>query len=45
MAKSGYFGGDPEKVFSARVDIVMQAIDYEVFLIEYEEKEAELNKE
>jgi hypothetical protein len=45
VAKAGYYGGDPEKVLSARVDIVMDLIDYEAFTSDYEARYMELNRE
>jgi len=44
LARSGYFGGDPEKVLAARVDLVLAAHEYEQFRSEYESVEYELNK-
>ena len=45
LAKSGYWGGDPERVLSARVDLVIDAMYYERMTAEYEAAEYELNKE
>ena len=44
LAKAGYWGGDPEKVASARVDYVLDALAYNGFLNELEEVARELNK-
>lgn len=44
LAHEGYYGGDPDKVLSARVDHVLAAIEYEKFRSDYQEIEYELNK-
>ena len=44
LAKAGYWAGDPEKVLSARVDIVLDALAFETFQSDYESVEWELNK-
>lgn len=36
LAKAGWFGGDPGKVLSGRVDLVVAALQYEGFLGVYE---------
>ena len=43
LAKAGYYGGDPEAVLRARVDMVLGLVQYEVFLNEYQEEEYLLN--
>ena len=45
LAKSGFYGGDPDKVLDAPIDKVLQAYQYEMFLREYETTARELNKE
>ena len=45
LAKSGFYGGDPDKVLDAPINRVMQAYQYEMFLRDYEETARELNKE
>jgi len=45
LAKSGYFGGNPETVLNAPVDIVLNAFQYEIFSRDYENAIIELNKE
>ena len=45
LAKSGYFGGNPETALNAPVDIVLNAFQFEMFSREYEKAEIELNKE
>jgi hypothetical protein len=32
LAKEGYYGGDPEKILDAPVDIAMALLNYEAFL-------------
>lgn len=44
IAKAGYYGGDPEKVLSARVDLVCAVLGYEKFRGDYEIADCELNK-
>jgi len=44
LAKAGYYGGDPEAVLRARVDMVLAVAQYEYFLAEYQEEEYLLNK-
>lgn len=43
LAKSGYFSGDPEKVFLGRVDLVLQALDYEIFNSDFENEYIKIN--
>jgi len=45
LSKVGYFHGDPEAVLSARVDIVLAAMEYEKFQFELEDATYELNKD
>jgi hypothetical protein len=35
LAKEGYWGGDPERVLNGRVDLVLEAAEYEVFINKY----------
>ena len=44
LAKSGYFGGNPQTVLTTPVDIVLQTYQYEMFTREYEETYYEINK-
>lgn len=44
LAKVGYYGGSPERVLRARVDHVLAALEYEMFVSEYELVSYELNK-
>lgn len=44
LAKAGYFGGDPEQVMNAPVDVVQSILDYEGFESAYEEEYIALNK-
>ena len=44
VAKAGYFGGDPERVLNARVDLVMAALEYEAFTADYEREYIRINK-
>lgn len=43
MASSGYCGGDPERVMGMGADIVMAALQYEIFKSDYEKAYAALN--
>lgn len=45
VAKAGYYGGDPERVLAARVDLVIAALEYEVFTSDYEREYIRINKE
>ena len=45
LAKSGYYGGNPEAVFNASIDMVMKTYHYEIYTREYEATYLELNKE
>lgn len=45
LAREGYWGGDPEKVLAADVEMVLTAFEYEVFRDEYERTYMELNRE
>lgn len=44
IAKAGYYGGDPEKVLKARVDMVIQVMDFEDFGSDYLNVYYEINK-
>lgn len=44
LAKSGWCGGNPEEVLKLRADLVMAAVQYESFRIDYEKTYYELNK-
>lgn len=44
LAAAGFFGGDPEKVMSARVDWVINALDYNHFKNEFERVYYVINK-
>lgn len=45
IAREGYYDGDPEKVLSARADLVCAVLGYEKFRNEYETADSELNKD
>lgn len=45
LAKSGYFGSNPETILNSPVDLVFQTYHYEIFTREYDETNIELNKE
>lgn len=45
LAKAGYGGGDPERILKMRADLVVAAIQYEAFLIDYERTFLEINRE
>ena len=45
LAKSGYFGGNPQIVLNTPVDIVLQTYQYEMFTRKFEETCHEMNKE
>ena len=44
LAKSGYFGGNPETVLNASGDIVIDTFYYEMFSRDLEQATMELNK-
>lgn len=44
LAKAGYYQGDPNKVLSAPVNVVIGIIEYEAFVSDYERTYTELNK-
>lgn len=44
LAKEG-FGGTPQQIANMRVDYVIGALQYSVFLSEYEETYTQLNKD
>lgn len=45
IAKEGYYGGDPQKVLEAPVDMVMTLIEYTLFQNEYERISYVINSE
>jgi hypothetical protein len=44
LAGEGYCGGDPEKVLAMRADIVVHAMNFEVFKKQFQDAFLELNK-
>lgn len=44
LARRGYYGGDPEAVLNAPVDVVQNLIGYENFEVEYEAEYMALNR-
>lgn len=42
LSRAGY--GDPERILAMRADLVIAALDYEMFLQNYEAAFVELNK-
>ena len=40
LASKGYYEGDPEKVLNGRADLVLAAMQYEVFRVEIEAEAA-----
>ncbi len=44
LAKQGYFGGDPQKILDAPIDIVLDIMHYEAFESDYMQVYDELNK-
>lgn len=44
LAKAGYFGGNPESVLQARVNVVLEALEYEKYLYDYDTALRELNE-
>lgn len=44
LAKAGYYQGDPEKILNARIDLVLQTYNYEMFTRDLETTFSELNK-
>ena len=44
LAKSGYFGGNPETIMNAQGDLVIDAFHYEMFTRDYENTLNELNR-
>lgn len=44
LAKAGYWNGDPAAVLDARVDLVLEALDYEKFTADFESVYLEMNK-
>ena len=45
LAKEGYAGGDPLKVLQMDVDVVLMALNYQVFLTDYERAFYQINRE
>lgn len=45
LAGAGYCGGDPERVLAMRVDLVMAALQYELFKDDYQRAAIELSRE
>lgn len=45
IAKAGYYGGNPAKVKQAPLSEVLQILNYENFIIDYEQAAKELNNE
>jgi hypothetical protein len=45
LATSGYCNGDPEKILTMPVSIVLNMMNYEIFKDEYEKVFIEINKE
>lgn len=45
LAKSGYFGGNPDNVLNAPASTVLHIVNYESFENEYENAYTEMNKE
>jgi hypothetical protein len=45
LARAGYGGGDPERILNMRVDLVIEAAQYEQFCNDYESEYIELNTE
>lgn len=45
IAKNGFFGGNPETVLNAPVDIVIATKQYIEFLQDFDDTSIELNKE
>ena len=45
VARAGYYGGDPARVLSARVDLVLAVAEYDLFVSDYERAFMELNRE
>lgn len=44
LASAGYGGGDPESVLRMRADLVIAAMEYEVFKDDYNTVFIEMNK-
>ncbi len=44
LAKSGYFGGDPERVSKSSSEWIIKTYDYEMFLRDYENQTYLLNR-
>ena len=44
LASVGYCGGDPEKVLEMRADLVIAALQYELFKTNYEREYIALNR-
>lgn len=44
LAKSGWYGGNPENVYNSPVDVVINSYHFEIYSREYESTYIELNK-
>jgi predicted nucleic acid-binding Zn-ribbon protein len=44
VSKTGFYEGNPEKVLKGRVDYVLAALEYNKFLIDYEDVYIEINR-
>lgn len=44
VANTGFYEGNPEKVLKGRIDYVLGILQYNKFLIDYEDQYIELNK-
>lgn len=44
LASAGLYGGDPEAVLRARGDLVIAAVQFQVFKSDYEDVYLELNR-
>lgn len=45
LAKAGYYGGSPEKILQAPIDIVMSILDYESFEHDLSQAYEEIRKQ
>ena len=45
IAKAGFFGGDPQKVLSARADVVLNILQFELFESDYQREFTRLTRE
>lgn len=44
LAKAGWWGGDPSVILKAPADVVMSAVHYANFVMEYERAVLEMNR-